>query len=84
MPMAAPAPQQIQTAMIPQVIQTAAGQQIVMQQVQIAQHQIAQPQSAHWALEFGQIGFVVGLVLPMAFVQSDIQFVHSETKFSLH
>ena len=55
MPMAAPAPQQIQTAMIPQVIQTAAGQQIVMQQVQIAQPQIAQPQFAQILMPNGQI-----------------------------
>ena len=55
MPMAAPAPQQIQTAMIPQVIQTAAGQQIVMQQVQIAQPQIQQPQFAQILMPNGQI-----------------------------
>ena len=54
MPMAAPQ-QQIQTAMIPQVIQTAAGQQIVMQQVQIAQPQMAQPQFAQILMPNGQI-----------------------------
>ena len=54
MPVAA---QTIQTAMIPQVIQTASGQQqIVMQQVQIAQPQIAQqPQFAQILMPNGQI-----------------------------
>ena len=52
MPIAA---QAIQTAMIPQVVQTSAGQQIVMQQVQIAQPQIAQPQFASILMPNGQI-----------------------------
>ena len=52
MPVAA---QAIQTAMIPQVIQTSAGQQIVMQQVHIAQPQIAQPQYAQILMPNGQI-----------------------------
>ena len=52
MPVAA---QAIQTAMIPQVIQTSAGQQIVMQQVHIAQPQIAQPQYAQILMPNGQV-----------------------------
>lgn len=52
MPMAAPA---IQTAIVPQMIQTSAGQQIVMQQVQIAQPQIAQPQFAQILMPNGQL-----------------------------
>jgi len=55
MPVAAPAPAAIQTAMIPQVVQTSAGQQIVMQQVQIAQPQIAQPQFAQILMPNGQV-----------------------------
>ncbi len=53
MPMAtAPA---IQTAIVPQVVQTSAGQQIVMQQVQIVQPQIAQPQFAQILMPNGQL-----------------------------
>lgn len=55
MPMAAAAPA-IQTAMIPQVIQTSAGQQIVMQQVQVAQPQFqAAPQYAQILMPNGQL-----------------------------
>lgn len=45
----------IQTAIVPQMIQTSAGQQIVMQQVQIAQPQIAQPQFAQILMPNGQL-----------------------------
>ncbi len=54
MPMAAPAPA-VQTAMIPQVVQTSQGQQIVMQQVQIVQPQIQQPQFAQIMMPNGQL-----------------------------
>ena len=53
MPMAVPQPA-VQTAMIPQVIQTSSGQQIVMQQVQIAQPQVQQ-QFAQILMPNGQL-----------------------------
>ena len=53
MPMAV-APPAVQTAMIPQVIQTSSGQQIVMQQVQIAQPQVQQ-QFAQIMMPNGQL-----------------------------